>query len=65
MLLLCNNRSALINVIDNAKLQHNKISEQRVVNMLKQNDFSWSSMKEMPLWQELSQSNTQLLARVN
>lgn len=65
MLLLCNNRSALVNVIDNAKLQHNKMSEQRVASMLKQNDFSWSSMKEMPLWQELSQSNTQLLARVN
>ena len=65
MLLLCNNRSALIKVIDNAKLHHNKMSEQRIASMLKQNDISWQSMKKHPLWQELSQSNEQLLARVN
>ena len=65
MLLLCNNRSALIKVIDTAKLHHNKMSEQRIASMLKQNDISWQSMKKHPLWQELSQSNEQLLARVN
>jgi beta-N-acetylhexosaminidase len=63
MLLLCNNRDSLINVIDNAKLRHDKMSEQRIARMLKINDISWQSMKELSLWKELAKSNTQLLAR--
>lgn len=60
MLLLCNNRDALINVIENAKLKHDKLSEQRITKMLKTNDLSWQSMKEMTLWQALSKNNSQL-----
>ncbi|MDT0602570.1 beta-N-acetylhexosaminidase [Thalassotalea castellviae] len=63
MLLLCNNRQALINVIDNARLIHNVASEKRIAQMLKTSDFSWQAMQQQPMWQELSQRNQQLLMR--
>lgn len=63
MLLLCNNRQALTDVIDHANLTTDKNSEQRIVNMLKTNELSWQSMKALPLWQTLSQKNAELLAR--
>jgi beta-N-acetylhexosaminidase len=63
MLLLCNNRNALINVIDNAKLVCNKMSSKRIESMLKTTDISWKSMKDHELWLQLSKMNTQLLER--
>jgi beta-N-acetylhexosaminidase len=63
MLLLCNNRQALINVIDNAQLSHVSTSEKRIAEMLKTTDTSWQAMQQQPMWQALSQGNQQLLMR--
>ena len=63
MLLLCNNRLALINVIDNAQLIHDSTSEKRIAQMLKTTDNSWQAMQQQPMWQALSQRNQQLLMR--
>lgn len=65
MLLLCNNRNALIKVIDNAQLVNNETSSKRIEIMLKTTDISWHSMKNNELWQQLSKMNTQLLERTN
>ncbi|WP_303451489.1 beta-N-acetylhexosaminidase [Colwellia sp. 1_MG-2023] len=63
MLLLCNNRQALIKVIDNAQLVHDSTSEKRITSMLKTTDISWQAMQQQPMWQALSQANQQLLMR--
>ncbi|MEW6991332.1 beta-N-acetylhexosaminidase [Colwelliaceae bacterium 6441] len=65
MLLLCNNRQALIDVIDNANLQIDKISGLRIENMLKKHDISWQAMKAQKTWQDLAQQNSLLLAKEN
>jgi len=55
MILLCNNRDACINVIDNANLKIDKLSHLRISKMLKTADISWQEMQDHPLWKKLSQ----------
>jgi len=65
MLLVCNNRKACIDVIDNANLTINDISNRRIEQMLKKQQMTWQEMKTLPLWQELSNKNNQLINQEN
>ena len=60
MLLVCNNRQACIEVIDNANLDIIAESEHRISAMLSQDTFDWQTMSNMPSWQRLSELNKQL-----
>ncbi|WP_448567364.1 beta-N-acetylhexosaminidase [Thalassotalea ganghwensis] len=55
MLLMCNNRLAVFEVIDNANLVTCGYGEQRIAKMLKTSLSTWQDMKQMPLWQSLNQ----------
>lgn len=54
MLLVCNQREACIDVLDNANLVIDKMSNERISKMLKTNNMSWQQMQESALWQQLS-----------
>ncbi|GHF97695.1 beta-N-acetylhexosaminidase [Thalassotalea marina] len=60
MLLVCNNRDALINVIDNANIELTGDSSHRIANMLMKKPLTWSQMKGLTLWQELSDKNIKI-----
>lgn len=52
MLLLCNNREGCVSVIDNANIEINKISNQRIQHLLKRTQSSFSTLSENVQWQE-------------
>ena len=54
MLLMCNDRDAAINVIDNAKINISARSQKRLRAMLKpqSNTTSFSSLHNLPIWLE-------------
>lgn len=54
MLLLCNNRNACVDVLDNANISIQAKSTQRVCNMLKSSTLSWSDLAHDKKWQSLS-----------
>lgn len=53
MLLLCNTREAVIEVLDRANLIIDAESAARVKRMLKATSINWQSMKKDPFWQQL------------
>ena len=55
MLLMCNNRAACIDLLDHANLCIDEASSQRLQAMLKTTHSTWSGMKNLPLWQKLTQ----------
>lgn len=68
MLLACNNRSAAIDILDNANIHSVAESEHRLKNMLYQGDLSphtmsnaWQKRTEQPVWQHASQ----VMAKIN
>ena len=54
MLLLCNTREAVIDVLDHANLNIDLISASRIKMMLKTANINWQSMKSDALWQQLN-----------
>jgi beta-N-acetylhexosaminidase len=52
MLLLCNNREGCISVIDNANINIDKISNQRIERLLKNKQTSFSQLNQNSKWQE-------------
>ncbi len=56
MLLVCNNRQACIDVIDNANIEIKVESNSRIEKMLKTQQSTWLEMKESALWQQLTQN---------
>jgi len=65
MLLVCNNRDACIDVLDNANLEINQQSNVRLDTLLKTNQTSWPLMKKNALWQQLNNQVSQITALVN
>lgn len=61
MLLLCNNRPAVIDVIDKANLEINKDSSRRLQQMLRKQTFNWTEMTHLPAWHKARMA---LLAKV-
>ena len=61
MLLLCNTREAVIDVLDNANLHIDVESGQRIKRMLKTSSITWQTMKQNQQWQQLNQSVSALL----
>jgi len=55
MLLVCNKRSAQIEVIDRANISVNEHSSKRIANMLKTNDIAWHNLSSNDLWRSLTQ----------
>ncbi len=55
MLLVCNNRDALINVIDRANLTIDEVSNQRISSMLNSQSSSWEMLKKDFQYNELTQ----------
>jgi len=53
MLLVCNNRQACIDVLENANLETKQHSSQRIARMLKTTQNNWQSMRQSQLWQKL------------
>lgn len=53
MLLVCNDRQAQIEVLDNANLDISADSQRRLKRLLKTNQLTWSQMKQQTLWQQL------------
>ncbi len=54
MLLLCNNRDACIEVLDSANLAAERVSSERIAQMLKGQSLSWQQMQQSDLWQQLT-----------
>ena len=54
MLLVCNNRDACIDVLDNANLNIDQQSNARLNALLKTSTNTWSTMHNQPLWQQLN-----------
>lgn len=52
MLLLCNNREGCISVIDNANVEINETSNQRIQHLLKRTQTSFSTLSQNVKWQE-------------
>jgi beta-N-acetylhexosaminidase len=52
MLLLCNNRESCIDVIDNANLDINQQSNQRLLRLLKTSTSGWNALKKNAQWQQ-------------
>jgi len=52
MLLLCNNRDGCISVIDNANINLDKVSNQRIERLLKNTQTSFSQLGQNIKWQE-------------
>nr|WP_286232987.1 beta-N-acetylhexosaminidase [Thalassotalea sediminis] len=63
MLLVCNNRDACIDVIDNANISINPASEIRLKAMLKTNSMDWKTMQASKAWQTLNRANQSYLAQ--
>lgn len=61
MLLLCNNREALITVIEQANITIDQVSNKRIESMLNTNELTWQSLKANTLWQQLVQNNDALI----
>jgi len=55
MLLICNNRQACVDVIDNANINVEAQSEIRLRRLLKTNQLSWSTLHDNPVWQSSQQ----------
>ena len=55
MLLVCNKRSAQIEVIDRANILVNEQSSKRIANMLKTNNIAWQDLSSNDLWRTLTQ----------
>lgn len=60
MLLLCNTREAVIDVLDHANLTVDLMSAARIKQMLKSSTIDWQTMKADALWQQLSTENQKL-----
>lgn len=54
MLLLCNNREGCVDVLDNANIAHSSTSNQRLMQLLKNSDNNWPSLKNNSRWQHAS-----------
>ena len=54
MLLLCNNRAGCVDVLDNANIAHSSTSNQRLMQLLKNSDNNWPSLKNNSRWQHAS-----------
>ncbi|WDE13902.1 beta-N-acetylhexosaminidase [Thalassomonas haliotis] len=54
MLLVCNNRAAAVEVIDNANISIDPSSSRRLGKLLKTNDTVWSGLMKDPRWQQAS-----------
>ena len=52
MLLVCNNRQASIEILDNANLTIEAKSAHRLQRLLKQSDTTWSTLSTNALWQQ-------------
>ena len=52
MLLTCNNRAGVIDVIDNANIEIVKCRQQRLQRLLKTTNSTWKSRMDNALWQE-------------
>ena len=55
MLLVCNNRAGLIEVLDNANLSVEQASSQRIQKLLASNQVSYDKLVQTPRWQEAKQ----------
>jgi len=55
MLLLCNNREGCISVIDNANIEINQQSNQRIERLLKNTQLSFNQLQQNIKWQESRQ----------
>lgn len=71
MLLACNNRSAVIDILDNANIKCVAESEHRLKNMLYKGDLSphvmmnaWEKRKEQPIWQYASDIVANIVAKI-
>ncbi|WP_440874213.1 beta-N-acetylhexosaminidase [Thalassotalea sp. PLHSN55] len=60
MLLLCNNRTAAVQVIDNANLKMSKQSELRLKKMLNPSRHSWQELARHAIWQQANNIISQL-----
>ncbi|WP_407704954.1 beta-N-acetylhexosaminidase [Thalassotalea hakodatensis] len=61
MLLLCNNREACIDVIDNANISIHQESKLRLSAMLATKPMNWQQMQASQVWQQLTQLNNLFL----
>jgi beta-N-acetylhexosaminidase len=61
MLLLCNNRSGCIDVIDNANIDINAESSARLTKMLKPTSHHWSELANNPDWNNAKAQLSQLM----
>jgi beta-N-acetylhexosaminidase len=52
MLLVCNDRNAAIEAIDNANISIMKASQPRLQCMMKQHQYTWSTLTTNPIWQQ-------------
>ncbi len=52
MMLVCNNRAASVDIIDNANLSHRQDSAQRLAELQKSPSLNWSQMTTNPLWHQ-------------
>ena len=51
MLLVCNDRNASIEIIDNANLSIDKVSQARLSRMLAKTEINWQQLKGQQGWQ--------------
>lgn len=63
MLLLCNNREACIDVIDNANISIRQQSKARLSAMLATKPMNWQHMQASQAWQQLSQLNNAFIEK--
>ncbi|WDE01203.1 beta-N-acetylhexosaminidase [Thalassomonas actiniarum] len=54
MLLVCNNRKAAVEVIDNANISNDPSSSRRLGKLLKKTDMDWAGLAKDPRWQQAS-----------
>ena len=55
MLLVCNDRDAQIKILDHANLHTCNYSTQRLSQLMKSTQFTWSEMQNTMQWQNLHQ----------
>jgi len=63
MLLVCNNRDACIDVLDNANLNIDQQSSTRLSTLLKTTTTTWSAMQKQPNWQQLNSKVNEIMER--